>query len=108
MNGSQADQGQNDDRPRPTLQQMQNASGSFNLSHNSFTQNAYFSPNNYLGSQYNSWNNLQPQQFDGFNRTQPEMYFNSYSYVGATNNQWSNLSSGSLSANELGGWTYWP
>lgn len=108
MHGSPSDQGQNDERSRPTFQQMQNPSGGFHLTHNSFTQNAYTSPNNYFGSQFNNWSNLQSQQFDGFNRTQPDLYFNSISYVGSVNNQWSNLTSGSISPNELGGWSYWP
>ena len=102
---------------RPTLQQIQNPSGGFQLSHSSFSQQHYSSPNNYVGTHFNNWNNLRPQsaglsQFESFNRYQPSLNSGGYTSpntsFGSANNPWNNLSSGNLSPNYLGGWIYQP
>ena len=102
---------------RPTIQQMQNPSGAYQITHNGFTQGQYTSANNYFGSQFNTWSNLRPVQmnldlFESFNRTQPPLnpnsgaYFSGNNYLGPVNNQWSNLSSGSITPNYLGSYIY--
>ena len=100
---------------KPSLQQMQNASGQFKMTFQGFTSGQYQATNTYWGSQFNSWNNLQitsPAQdgFDAFNRTQPSSYTGSYvspnSYYGASFGAWNNLSTGTIVENPVGGWTY--
>ncbi|WP_010583462.1 hypothetical protein [Schlesneria paludicola] len=100
---------------RPTLQQLQNPSGGYTMTHANYSQGQYTSPNNYNGSQFNTWNNLrQPPQnldlFQSFNRTQPPTTWGGYmspnTYIGPANNQWSNLSTGYITPNVVGGWTY--
>lgn len=109
------DQISRDQSQRPTLQQLQNPSGAFTMSHPNYSQGQYMSPNNYNGSQFNTWNNLrQPPQnldlFQSFNRTQPPTTWGGYmspnTYIGPANNQWSNLSTGYITPNWVGGWTY--
>ena len=100
---------------RPTLQQLQNPSGGYLLTHSNYSQGQYTSANNYNGSQFNSWNNLRQQPenldlFQSFNRTQPPTAWGGYAspntYIGPANNQWSNLSTGYITPNVMGGWTY--
>lgn len=101
--------------PRPTLQQLQNASGSYLFSQTGMSQTPFTTVNNSTGTQFNNWNNLrsQPAQldaFESFNRSQPPSNWGGYvspnNYTGSMNNSWSNLSSGSISPNYLGGWNY--
>ena len=117
-NSSPAESGDNPSNQfgnRPTLQQLQNPSGMFQMTHSNFMQNHYTTPNNYVGSQYNYWNNLQPQSssldsFQSFNRTQPPLYSGAYispnTYVGTNFNSWNNLSSGYAMPNYLGSYIY--
>ncbi len=117
-NSTQANNGSGivDYSQRPTMQQMQNPGGGFQLTHTGFSQNQYTSANNYFGSQFNSWSNLRPLPtnlniFESFNRNQPPQNTGAYYtgtsyYLGPMNNQWSNLSYGSVSANYLGSWIY--
>lgn len=102
---------------RSTNQQLQNPSGGFQLSHVGFSEPASIAPNNYFGAEFHSWSNLQTRSgnldsFESFNRYQPATdsggYYSPNTYTGSANNEWSNLSSGSLSPNELGGWTFRP
>lgn len=102
---------------RPSLQQLQNPSGGFNMTHANFSQSQYISPNNYFGPQYHDWSNLRTlpanlSTFESFNRYQPDInsgaYYSPNTYIGSMNNQWSNLSAGSITPNDQGGWTMSP
>lgn len=115
--GTVADESFNGGAQRPTNQQLQNPSGAFQLSHAGFSQPGSVAPNNYFGPEYNGWNNLRVpsgnlDSFESFNRSQPDMnsggYYSPNTYLGIANNDWSNLSSGAVSPNELGGWSYQP
>lgn len=99
---------------RPSLQQLQNPSGGYQMTFSNFSHDQYMSPNSYMGTQFNTWNNIQMQPtvlspFESFNRTQPPTsgwYVSPNTYVGGGFSQWNNLSSGSIWPNYVGGWTY--
>ena len=99
---------------RPTLQQIQNPSGGYQMTHFDFSQGEYVTPNTYMGTQFNSWNNIQMpptglSEFESFNRTQPPnsgWYVSPNTYVGSGFSQWSNLSTGYVTPNYLGSWNY--
>lgn len=104
----------NSSAPKPSLQQIQNPSGGYQMDYWNMSQGAYTMPNTYMGTQFNSWNNIQMQpiglsEFEAFNRTQPPnsgWYVSPNTYVGAGFNTWNNLSSGYITPNYLGSWTY--
>lgn len=100
---------------RPTLQQMQNPSGMFLMTHANELHNQYYTTNTYMGNQFNTWNNVRMQptqldQFESFNRTQPptttQGYVSPNTYMGTNFNTWTNLSSGNITPNYLGSYTY--
>lgn len=106
-----------DNAPRPNVQQMQNPSGAFHMTHGGITHGQNFGNNTYFGSQYNDWSNLRPLPWhldssQTFNRSQPPVnsgaYFSPNTYFGNANGQWSNINTGYAMPNYLGGYTYQP
>ncbi len=95
----------------PMLQNMSNPS---NLSHAGIASGQQAAPNLYFGRQFHDWNNLRepaamPGSFGGLNRTQPPSfggYVAPNMYVGSGFSNWSNMSSGVVTLNPLGGWSY--
>lgn len=102
-----------ENRPKPSVWQLQNPPNATN--YNSPSMTGSVATNNYFGLQFHSWNNIsQPPTMTQlpFNQTavppinQTNLYTAPNNYFGGEFSSWSNLRGPQLQPNSFGGWNY--